>query len=209
MPKSSLAESAPIPLLAWRAIGCVALTAALAAQSPGTPQGQPAPLTFRSGVTYVELEAVVTDRQGAFVRDLLADELQLFEDGRIQPISTFSAVVPSAEPNPSSEAARATAAAESTGSNEGARPGRLYVIVLDDLHTAPTETGRAKAIVRRFIEHYLGPSDLAAMLSTASSKRIVTDFTASRETLLASIDRFMGRRPNWTPSSGPTIGCFT
>ena len=60
--------------------------------SSPAPQAQPQPPTFRLNVEYVEVDAVVTDRDGQFVRGLTKDDFQIFEDGKPQPISTFAVV---------------------------------------------------------------------------------------------------------------------
>src|SRR6266576_7333601 len=52
----------------------------------------PQPPTFRLNVEYVEVDAVVTDRDGQFVRGLAKEDFQIFEDGKPQPISTFAVV---------------------------------------------------------------------------------------------------------------------
>ena len=52
----------------------------------------PAQLTFRAGVNYVEIDAVVTDRQGNFVRNLAEADFQVREDGKPQTVSVFSLV---------------------------------------------------------------------------------------------------------------------
>src|SRR5438034_11158211 len=64
-----------------------ALSAGQAPPAP-TPQ-QP---TFKAQVEYVEVDALVTDRQGNFVRDLKKEDFQVLEDGRAQTIATFSLV---------------------------------------------------------------------------------------------------------------------
>ena len=62
-----------------------------APQAPQSPPSPPSP-TFRLNVEYVEVDAVVTDRDGQFVRGLAKEDFQIFEDGKPQPISTFAVV---------------------------------------------------------------------------------------------------------------------
>ena len=67
----------------------VAFAAVVAAQSQQTPASQApaAPAasqqtpTFKTQVEYVEVDALVTDQQGNFVRTLTKDDFQAFEDG--------------------------------------------------------------------------------------------------------------------------------
>ncbi len=71
----------------------VALTAGQAqvppAQPPPPTQQQP---TFKLRVDYVEVDAVVTDRQGRIVRDLKKEDFQVLEDGKAQAVTAFTMV---------------------------------------------------------------------------------------------------------------------
>lgn len=192
-------------------VTCMACAAVAAGHvSAQAPTRTPAP-TFRSGVTGVEVDAVVTDASGRFVPGLEVSDFVLLEDGQPRPISAFSLVdLPIGVPG--AAAARADAGSPDTVSNEDARPGRVFVVVLDDLHTAPFLSERTRTIVRRFVEGYMGPDDRVAVLSTSRRSRITADFTSSHEVLLAAVERFLGRRPSWTaPAGTPTsrAACFT
>src|SRR5262245_4058602 len=55
-------------------------------------QDRSQPPTFRSTTNLVVVDAIVTDGQGRFVRDLTKDDFQIFEDGKPQPVATFSLV---------------------------------------------------------------------------------------------------------------------
>src|SRR5262245_10792071 len=65
------------------------------AQTPQAQTQPPTPAqgpTFRVRVDYVEVDVVVSDRQGNLVRDLKKEDFQVVEDGKAQTISTFSLV---------------------------------------------------------------------------------------------------------------------
>ena len=53
---------------------------------------RPSAQTFRGEVTTVEIPVTVTDRQGRLVRDLTKDDFEVFEDGKLQTVSTFALV---------------------------------------------------------------------------------------------------------------------
>src|SRR5205085_12124536 len=91
---------------------------------------QPA-VTFKSEVGVVEINAVVTDAAGNFVRNLAKDDFQIFEDGRQRSFAFFSLIdMPVLSP------ARAAAPGPEPDVRTVAetRNGRVYVLVLDDLH---------------------------------------------------------------------------
>ncbi len=77
-----------IVLLAGAAVTAGQAPAPIAPQPPAPP---PQP-TFKVRVDYVEVDAVVTDKQGRIVRDLTKEEFQVLEDGKSQAITTFTLV---------------------------------------------------------------------------------------------------------------------
>src|SRR6476661_4411519 len=174
----------------------VALTAVAVAQSQQPPPSQ-APAqqtpTFKAQVEYVEVDALVTDQQGQFVRDLSQEDFQVFEDGKRQTISTFSLVDipierydrPLFSPRPIERDVQ---------TNERPFDGRVYVMILDDLHVAMQRTSRVRAAARQFIEQRLGANDLMAVLFTGGRSQDAQEFTSNKRLLLAAVDKFMGRK---------------
>ena len=73
-----------------RLAGLLVLLGASAIAIAQSPQTSPNPTpTFKAQVEYVEVDALVTDEQGEFVRGLTVDDFQVFEDGKRQTISNF------------------------------------------------------------------------------------------------------------------------
>ena len=146
--------------------------------------------TFKTQTDYVEVDAVVTDAQGNAVRGLTKADFQVLEDGTPQVISTFTEVTVPMEARPST-----TAGVTDADVRSNARPfaGRLYVLVLDDLHVDVARSQRVKQSVRLFIEQYVAANDLTAIVFTGRSVDI-QPFTSNRALLLAAVDRFVGRK---------------
>ncbi|HLG55830.1 MAG TPA: VWA domain-containing protein [Vicinamibacterales bacterium] len=174
-----------------------AMGGALAAQQQAAPQApqppvvdQP-PVTFRVEVNYVEVDAFVTDAQGNVANDLTADDFDVFEDGKPQKVSSFSLVN-----IPIERAERPLFAGKpivpDVQTNEHLE-GRIYLMVLDDVHTDATRTPRVKAAARRFIEQNFGTNDLAAVVFTGRSDAS-QDFTNNSQLLIAAIEKFNGRK---------------
>jgi len=173
-----------------------ASTALTADQNPPTqPPAQPPQQgpTFRVRVDYVEVDVVVTDRQGNLVRDLKKEDFQVLEDGKAQTINTFTQVdIPV-------ERADRPLFAESpiepdVRTNEKPFDGRVYVMVIDDLHTRFGRSVRVKAAAKQFIERRLGANDLMAIVHTAGPSDANQEFTSSKRLLLAAVDKTSGRK---------------
>lgn len=159
--------------------------------SPPPPQEPPA-VTFRVEVNYVEVDAVVTDAAGTIVTDLTQADFEVLEDGRPQTVTAFSLVnLPIERPI---RPLFAGGPIESDVSANTIAEGRIYVIVLDDLHTNFANTARVRQFLRAFIENDFGTNDLAAVVYTSGRTTAGQEFTNSRRLLLEAVDRFSGRR---------------
>ncbi len=179
--------------------------AAPAAQTPAGPQAQPAQppqagqqpgqpaIVFKTEVNYVEVDAVVTDDKGNFVKNLRADDFTIFEDGKPQKIELFSQVDIPREPKDRFLFMNRPVKMD-VKSNRDPFTGRLYVVVLDDLHTAALRSQLVKRAAHQFIEKYFSANDVAAIVYTSGRTDAGQEFTNNPQLLLASIDRFMGRK---------------
>ena len=72
--------------------------------------------------------------------------------------------------------------------------GRVYLIVLDDLHTQPLRSLRVKAAAKQFVERYMGANDMAAVVHTSGRADASQEFTSNQRLLVGAIDKFMGRK---------------
>jgi VWFA-related protein len=184
-------------LLAGLSLGLVVVP--LIAQQPTPkssspqPDEQQPPITFKVEVNYVEIDAVVTDTNGNFVRGLTREDFEVIEQSKPQIISVFSLVdLPVERSDPPLFAAAPIESDVRTNRREF--DGRVFVLVLDDLHTHFTRTARLRAAARQFVERYLGANDVAAIVTTGGSKTAAQNFTSSRRLLLKAIDAFSGQK---------------
>jgi VWFA-related protein len=161
---------------------------------PPAPSQEPPAVTFKVEVNYVEVGAVVTDTQGNFVRTLGKDDFQVFEDGKPQKLSAYSLVdVPVERVDPARRAGAASLEPD-VASNASPFQGRIYVIVLDDLHVDASHTGLVRAGARHFIEQNMADNDLAAIVTTSGHQGGAQTFTSNRRLLLQAVDAFAGRK---------------
>jgi VWFA-related protein len=192
----------PVAVLLAALCGLVA-TQQTAAQQTAAPQtgAQPAspaataqqpPVTYLVEVNFVEVDAFVTDAQGNTVTNLTAADFELLEDGRQQKVASFSLVnipIQRAE-----RALFATQPVEADVQTNEHVEGRVYLLVLDDLHTDPIRAPRVKAAARRFIEQSFGVNDVAAVVYTGGRANDSQEFTNNPRLLLRAIDKFTGRK---------------
>jgi VWFA-related protein len=178
--------------------------AALLAQSPGgqpTPQEAPlqAPLeppevTFKLEVNYVEVDAAVFDRQGQFVPGLKRADFEVLEEGVPQEVTSFTQVdIPIEKPEPLPLQAT-TAVEPDVVSNAKPFEGRVYVIILDDKHTAALRAQLVKRAAVQFINKYMAANDMAAVLTTSGLLSATQEFTSNKRLLVRAVEAFGGQK---------------
>ena len=183
----------------------------VAGQGGGTqttpPESQPGPpprdsqrggveqptVTFRAEVNYVEVDARVVDEQNRFISNLTQKDFQVFEDGKPQQVSVFALVNLPVERQPRPLFANRPIERD-VQTNVSGYNGRVYLIVLDDMHTNALLSQRTKAGARQFVERYMGANDIAAVVHTSGRTDAAQEFTSNQRLLLSAIDKFMGRK---------------
>jgi VWFA-related protein len=182
-------------------VRCAALSLLLAGsvvlageQAPGPAPAQQQP-TFKVQVDYVEVDAIATDRAGAVVSDLKKEDFQVIEDGQSQTITAFTFVHIPVEQLQRPIGAAAPIEPD-VKDNEHPFDGRLYVMIIDDYHTAFARTVPVKRAAKEFIDKHLGSNDLMAVIHTAGGGKTSQELTSNKRLLLASVDRTFGVGPD-------------
>ena len=142
---------------------------------------------FRSGITAVVLDVIVTDDKGRSVDDLTKADFEVVEDGQAREVisATFVSLP--------IKRVQATYAPREVWTNAVAGEHRLFTIVIDDLNVSPGDALRARDIIRRFITS-LPEGDLSAIVYSGHQAG-AQEFTADKRRLLAALDHLTGGRP--------------
>ena len=172
---------------------CAAAAASIPVFGPLLAQQPPQQPTFKVSVNVVDVDVTVKDAAGNFVTGLTADDFEVFEDGKPQPIQTFSYIELPVETRKPFEVGGRPIPID-VRSNRDVESGRVYIIVLDDLNVAPIRTATVRRHVRDFIEQHFGPRDLAAVVVTSGRKNAAQEFTNDPALLLRAVDNFFGQR---------------
>lgn len=156
---------------------------------------QAPPVTFRAASNYVEVIFRATDRDGRFISDLIESDISVFEDGKPQHIDAFSSVLLPARAGAGALAAAPPTPGLDEGPSTNAHPltGRTYVVLIDTLHISASRIPATKALLRKFVQGYVGPDDQVAVVHVGRPG-VSQDFTSNHAKLLASIDQLMGER---------------
>jgi VWFA-related protein len=180
---------------AGRLAPVLALTLA-ALPAPAAPpvagaRGQDARVpTFPAAAELVQIDVVVTGRDGVPVRDLRREDFEILEDARPQSISHFAVGTAS---RPAAAPGRLTAAVtprpEPVPSTSPPVVGRTIVLVFDDLHLAASRLSAAKREATRFLREQVGPRDQVAVVTTSGVRGVFQPLTRDRGALVRAVDR--------------------
>src|SRR5688572_24015351 len=144
----------------------------------------------------VQVDAVVT-KDGKHVRDLKAEDFEIYEDGRKQTITSFAFI--SNFPNaarPVSPTAANTAGVPPAGPIQRDVARRTVAIVVDDLGMSAESMSHVRRQVRKFIAEDIQPNDLVAIIRTAGEMGALQQFTNDKRMLNRAVDLL-----RWNPCS--------
>ena len=150
--------------------------------------GQPAQI-FRSGVTAAAIDVIVTDDRGNPVEGLTKDDFEVTDEGVRHDIASVSFVsIPIARPQ-----APLSLSLDVFTNSPDLVGRRTFVIVVDDLDTAPQDTLPTRATVKTIVQA-LPDGDLVAIVYTGQQAGAL-EFTSDKGRLLETLNGFVGRRP--------------
>lgn len=151
--------------------------------------------TFRMKVTRVEVSALVVDEKGNPVRDLRADEVEVYDGGRKQDIQSFAAYTyhGGAIPLDTVDSPSDPNASMALITNAWSSSSRVIALLIDDLHIDARRTERARQAARHLVAS-LAPSDLLYVGLTSSGALTTGGFTRDRRRALEIIDAVGGLR---------------
>lgn len=177
---------------------CAALLAlacggVLAGQVPGTAPPQP---TFRTAVNLVTLDVIPRTAAGQFVPDLGKDDFVVTEDGAPQSVASLvmvhgGRVFTLAQPPTAPVAAQAEGIILPRARPTADAAGRIFVLLVDDLHFTATETPLVRKLLRTISGRLFHPGDMLAMFSTGPSS-IEIPVTFDKKLLDEAIGRVGG-----------------
>ena len=146
----------------------------------------------RISVTLVQLDAVVTDKQGRLVTDLRSSDFEIYEDGRKQHITNFSFVSTQPEALPAAATEPRSKAPLPPGPPTRLRPNqvrRTIALVVDDLGLSFESTAAVRDALKKFVDQQMQPGDLVAIIRTGAGMGALQQFTADKRELYAAIER--------------------
>ena len=147
----------------------------------------------------IQIDAVVVDKDGNQIDDLKADDFQIFQDGKPQPIQNFTYVKTTA-------GNKETRAADGDKNKSPETPlpprsigaGRVITFVIDDGNCTATTLGvnAAREGLEKFVNEQMQPDDLVAVYQTRPGSGLLQQYTSDKTRLRRIIGNI-----RWTTQS--------
>src|ERR1041385_3464881 len=159
------------------------------AQTPSTP----AP-TFRVSVDLVTNAIVVRDEKGNFVPDLRPEDIEVYEDGVKQELTSMTVVTGGRVYNPMT--APVAAAPEGIILPKKRTvddvSGRIFLFFVDDQHLQFGNTSRVRELFKKIAKELVHDGDLFGIVSSGPSS-IQVDMTYDKRLIDEAINKMTGR----------------
>jgi VWFA-related protein len=186
----------------------------LAAAAAAAPQAEPRPAQ-RPGSTatlpavrteLVQIDVVVTGKDGGCVSGLAPGDFEVLEDGKPQSLSHFAVEArPGLRVEDAAPSTPDAAPAPAPAPEPGAPRGRFFVLAVDDLHTAPGNVAEARRAMTRFVDEQVSDDDLVALATTSGTAGVFQDFTRDKAALRRAIARVQSRYEPVEPGGAPYL----
>ncbi len=142
---------------------------------------------FKARVNLVMVPVVVRDGKGKTITGLTKADFQLFDKGKPQVITRFSAEKSGSQNIKFVEDADGVGASARSKAAQSEVPQRFIAYLFDDVHASFGDLAYARQAAVRHISNELTPTDRAGVFTTSGLG--VTDFTDNRDQLLDAVNR--------------------
>lgn len=149
--------------------------------------------TFKLRVNLVQVRVVVRDSKGNLVNGLKREDFQIYDQGKLQTISTFGIETPKSRQELADAAAKTqqlSEAGEALENEKVVMPERFVALVFDDIHLKMEDAVFVRASAKALIDS-ITPTDRMAIFGTSGqlNQDFTSDKAALEKTLLQVIPR--------------------
>jgi VWFA-related protein len=165
------------------------------------PQTTPQQPIFRTGINFVRVDVIVTDKAGNPVNDLKPGDFEVTEQNRLQKVETFKLISLDGGLMDSTNTPPRQIRTDIDEETEASRDDvRLFAMFLDDYHVRRETSMGARGQLARFVETQLGPSDMIGLMYPLEPVAAVR-MTRNHDAVVQGIQQFLGRKYDYTPKN--------
>ncbi len=175
----------------------VADTAAQTPKPTATPKGQVQPAedddVVRITTNLIQVDVVVTDKNGKQVTNLKPEDFEIVENGKSQKITNFSYINIEAQTQTAQQTANNNSAKKTTlpapaVALQPEQVRRTLTLVVDDYCLSVSSVHFTKKALKKFVDEKVLEGDLVAIIRTSGGIGVLQQFTSNKQQLYAAID---------------------
>jgi VWFA-related protein len=137
--------------------------------------------TFKLRVNLVQVHVIVRDSTGKPVENLRKEDFLVYDNGKLQAITTFGAETAKSRKERAEAAAKTqTSEGEIPAGGSVSLPERFVALTFDDIHLRMEDAASVRVAAGRFLDA-MSPGDRVGIFST--SGQLTQDFTSDKEVL--------------------------
>jgi len=171
------------------------------------PLQSPTPISdtdvVKISTNLIQLDITVTDKNGKPVKDLKPSEIEIFENGEKQRITSLTYIAGAAQPPPSLIANEKTKEPVPQVVLRPEQIRRTIAIVVDDLSLSFESSYQTQRALRKFVDEQMQDGDLVAIIRTGAGIGALQQFTSDKRILYAAIEKV-----KWNPLGSGGISAF-
>ena len=154
---------------------------------------------FRTGINFVRVDVIITDKNGNQIADLQPADFDVTEDGKPQKIETFKLIkLDGGRMDAAKEPVRQIRTDYDEEAEAARDDVRLFAFFLDDYHVRRGASMSSANPISRFIQTQIGPSDMVGVMYPLESTASVR-MTRNHDAVMRAIQQFQGRKYDYTP----------
>jgi VWFA-related protein len=146
--------------------------------------------TFRIRVNLVQVRVVVRDSKGNLITDLKKEDFLLYDQGKLQTISTFDIETPKSLLEKAAEASKTQQQDEGSPEEKVQLPQRFVALVFDDIHLSMSDAVQVRSSAQQLIDS-LTPTDRLGIFGT--SGQVGREFTSDKAALEQTLSQIISR----------------
>lgn len=147
----------------------------------------------------IQFDVVVEDGKGRLVKDLKAEDFEIYEDKKLQEISNFSFIdlapnkTNQTKPTPANQInQKAAPEAKTLQTTPRNQVGRTIALVIDELGIPLDSIQSVRDSLKRYVDNRVEPTDLVAIIRTGANIGVLQQFTSNKQQLYAAINEVKG-----------------
>jgi len=166
------------------------------AQKPSTTEPQDQNDVVKVTTNLVQVDAIVTDKQGRPVTNLRPEDFELTENGHVRHITNFSFISLTDEQSKPKETnsaqtskrdARESLPPLSIHAGHPEQVRRAIAILIDDFGLSFESFARLRTALEKFVEEHTLPTDFIGVIRGSGGPGSMQQFTLNREQIIATI----------------------